>query len=197
MSTGRTLYVNAYIEDPDQLILTVYNHKRSFWSLPGCEIRPNETPESACARTLMNECDVGAKKLMPLYEDDAGTDGHVIVFQCAIDGFPRQTREEAPLRAMTHEEYVAQTPFPKFYERLFTIARERKLYCIMVQRHNPITGKWKYEDTYAHAFTREEALRGFLVGEGQEVQAGRMRVVDCGLVINYKVTDTKGVKLAV
>jgi ADP-ribose pyrophosphatase YjhB (NUDIX family) len=189
---GRTLYCNALVEDPDRLILAVYNPVRKFYSLPGCEVRPTENPADACARTLMNECGVGAKKLLDLYEDDAGQSAYVVVMQAVIDGFPRTTRVDAPVAAMTAEQYLAQTPWPKFYGALFAIVQARKLYCVHIERFSLRTRRWDLEDHYVHALTSEEATRNFLVGETLAVNEGRLRVVASGLAIGLKVADTKG-----
>jgi hypothetical protein len=194
---GRTLFVNAYVEDSDGLILTIYNHRRNFWSLPGCEVRAAETPELACARTLLNECSAGVNKILPLYEDEAGSDGYVIALQAAIDCMPRSTRQEAPICAMTHEEYLSQTDFPIFYSRLFAVARRLKLYCIAIERFRLATKQWGIETHYVHGISQDDARQKFLTGEKLAIQEGRIHIVDCGLVIGYKVIDDEGSKLVV
>jgi ADP-ribose pyrophosphatase YjhB (NUDIX family) len=194
---GRKLFVNAYVEDPDRLILVVHNHIRKFWSLPGCEVRSNEAPQIACVRTLFSECGVGVKQMLPLYEDEAGTDGYVIAYHVAIDGMPRTMRDEAPVRAMTHEEFLEQTGFPKFYGRMLAIAKQNQLFCIAVERFRLATKQWQLETHYVHAVDREQAQNSFLIGEEEAIRRKHLRVIDCGLVIGYKVEDNKGSRLSV
>jgi ADP-ribose pyrophosphatase YjhB (NUDIX family) len=188
-------FVNAYVEDPERLVLVVYNHVLGAWSLPGCEVRPGETPEQACARTLFAECGVEAKSVLPLFEGNAGEDAYVMTFACAIGGMPRTMHEKAPVRACTPEEYLAQTPYKAYYGKLFALAQTRQLYCTVALRRTK--GQWEREDHYTHGRDAHEAKRAFVVGEMQAINHGDLKVVETGLVIAYKVQDSQGIKLAV
>lgn len=193
---GRIVFCNAYVEDPSGLILVVYNPVDRHWSLPGCRVRRGESPESATARTLRSECAVGTLGMSILYEDEAGTDGFVVAFRVAIDGVPHSVRETARVAAMTAVEFLALTPYPKFYARLFAAATEARLYCVAVERKiGP--DEWRLENHYAHGTSPDEAEQKFLVGEEENVSSGRLHVVACGVVIGYRVNDKKGTQLSV
>lgn len=135
------------------------------------------------------------KSLLPLLEDEAGLTAYVVVMQAAIDRVPTTMREEAPVRAMNAEEYLAQTPFHNFYSRVFAVTQARKLYCVQAERYSRRTRRWDLEDHYVHALSGEEAGRNFLVGETLAHTEGRLRIVAAGLAIGLKVTDSKGEKL--
>jgi ADP-ribose pyrophosphatase YjhB (NUDIX family) len=191
---GRTVFCNAYVEDPTRLILVVYNPVQKHWTLPGGVVHEHENPQEACVRALLSECGVGTKQLLPLYEDDAGRDGYVIAYHAVIDGMPRVTHEGAEVSAMTPETFLTMTPFPKFYSRLFAVATTHKLYCVVVERCTD--GVWDLEKHHLHSFSREAAQRDFMLGEVEAVQAGMLRFVECAEAIGYKVEDSKGEKLS-
>jgi ADP-ribose pyrophosphatase YjhB (NUDIX family) len=195
MSAGRTLYCNAYVEDPDHLILVVWNPKGRFFSLPGCQVRPIENPADACARTLANECGVATRSLLPLYEGEAGGDAYVVAMQAVIADVPRTVRDEATVCAMTAADYLAQTPYPAFYAKLLGVAQARKLYCVQVERYSMRKQRWDLEAHYVHALDSEEAKRNFLVGESVALNEGRLRVVAAGIAIGLKVADAAGKQL--
>jgi ADP-ribose pyrophosphatase YjhB (NUDIX family) len=188
---GRTLFCNAYVEDPDGLVLVVWNPIMHHWSLPGCEVQSGETPENAAARSLQRECGVGARSFLPLYQDDAGQDGYVLVYQAAIDGMPRTMREGADVRAMTHEVFLRHTPYPNFYARVLACARVRKLYCTVTLRRTS-TGTWEREFHHTHGVDQTEARSAFEVGERDAIVRGDLKIVETAIVIGYKVADKQG-----
>jgi ADP-ribose pyrophosphatase YjhB (NUDIX family) len=192
--TDRKLFANALVMDPDGLFVVVWNHVTEKWELPCTEVRPSEDPTSAAARTLRSQCGVGARTLVPIFEDDVGRDGRAIVYSAVVDGMPAATRPEAEVRAMTSREFLARTAFPRFHTALFAIAEARKLFGVIVERRTPLG--WRLDDEYLHALTSEEAERLFLIGEQIAYNRGDLRIVAVGQVIGFHVKDKRGEKLS-
>jgi hypothetical protein len=194
---GRRVFCNAYIEDPTRLVLVVHDTQTDQWTLPSAPLLTDERSEAAVLRVLMGMCGVGARGMVKLYEDDIGRNAYVVAHQVIIDGMPRRVSDRYDIGAMTPDEFIAKTQFPKFYTRLFAVASTRKLYCVVcLRRIGPGEQEWKREDQYTHAFDADEAKRNILEGEGPNALS-HFKVVEAAPVVGYHVDDKDGKKVSV
>jgi ADP-ribose pyrophosphatase YjhB (NUDIX family) len=192
---GRRVFVNVYVEDPERLVLVAHDTQTGAWTLPSAPLKADEKPEAAAARVLLALCGVGAKSLIPLYEDDIGRNAYVIAVQAIVDGMPRRATERYDIGAMTPDEFIGKTQYPKFYTRLFAVATTRKLFCVVCMRWTgPTEEDWKREDQYTHAFDADEAKRNVMLGEDKFT---RVRIVEAGPVVGFHVDGSDGTKVSV
>lgn len=113
-------------QEDDGRFLCVWNPRYRGWSLPGGKVEEGETPEQAQARELEEETGMLTESRELVYEGPALTDAieriegrgrYVYVFKVKAIGEPRQMEERSPVRWMTVEDFLLNTPFFAFYRK--------------------------------------------------------------------------------
>lgn len=109
----------------DGRLLAVWNRRYVGWSMPGGKVEPGEGITGACIRELKEETGLVATKCIHIYKGptdspqtpDRGRICHV--FRVVAEGEPREVEEGCPVRWMTREEFLRESPFRDFYARMW------------------------------------------------------------------------------
>lgn len=116
----------ALIERSDGKILCVWNRRYNGWSLPGGKVEDGETVDEAVQRELLEEVGLLTRSMVKVFEGDHGlkvesTRGsRVHVFRVTpCPGTPRQMEDGCPVRWLTINEFIKESPFGEFYKRVF------------------------------------------------------------------------------
>lgn len=126
-----TSAVVALIERDDR-ILTVWNRTFGAWTLPGGKVETyDDSAEDALQRELMEETGLVAHGMAFIFRDvaDPHPKGLVITrvaaYRVAVrdDADPKPLERGSAIRWMTASEFLAQTPFPVWTERMYKEAK--------------------------------------------------------------------------
>jgi ADP-ribose pyrophosphatase YjhB (NUDIX family) len=118
----------SYIERDDGRILAVWNRRSNGWAMPGGKVEDGETVGMAQARELLEETGLETAGVSLVYDaptaikdsaipSDRGR--HVFVFRVIAAGEPREMEAGCPVRWVTREEFLAESPFREFYREMF------------------------------------------------------------------------------
>ncbi len=122
----------ALIVREDGRMLCVWNKRYAGWTLPGGLVEEGEELHQALARELLEETGLGISSFKNIYDGPVETllrDGrgsHVHVFEVNPSSYsPRECEVGCPVTWLTREEFLAWSPFYKFYEKMFeTLEKE-------------------------------------------------------------------------
>lgn len=119
----------AYVTREDGRMLVVWNKRYAGWTLPGGLVEEGEIPAQAVIRELEEETGLGSDgrrvawrqiyeaPTEPHLQDGRGTYCHV--FSVTVGGEPHEREVGCPVTWFTREEFLAWSPFKKFYEKMF------------------------------------------------------------------------------
>lgn len=105
-------------------VLCVWNKRYKTWSLPGGKVEDGETPEAAQRRELEEECGMLTQGAHLVHEgphglkSDRGRASAVCVFLVDAIGEPCAIEEGCPVQWMTVVDFLAQSSFGSFYEKV-------------------------------------------------------------------------------
>lgn len=118
----------AYVAREDGRMLCVWNKRYAGWTMPGGLVEEGETPAQAVIRELQEETGLGDRRTAwkqiyeaptePHFNDGRGTYCHVFEVITAT-GEAREQEVGCPVTWLTREEFLAWSPFYKFYEKMF------------------------------------------------------------------------------
>jgi 8-oxo-dGTP diphosphatase len=118
----------SYVEDRDGRLLAVWNRRYHGWAMPGGKVEDGETIEQTQARELYEETGLETLGASLIYNaptavkdshipSDRGR--HVYVFAVVVSGIPKEMEEGCPVKWVTREEFLEESPFREFYREMF------------------------------------------------------------------------------
>jgi ADP-ribose pyrophosphatase YjhB (NUDIX family) len=117
----------SLVERDDGRMLCVWNQRYNGWSLPGGMVEPNESVEAGQERELKEETGLQTIARTLVFDGEHGIKtahargraSRVYLFRIVAHGEPRQVESGCPIAWKTRTEFLAESPFAMFYERVF------------------------------------------------------------------------------
>jgi 8-oxo-dGTP pyrophosphatase MutT (NUDIX family) len=118
----------AYVTREDGRMLVVWNKRYAGWAMPGGLVEEGEELHQGMARELLEETGLHVSSFKNIYDGPTeallrdGRGSHVFVFRVTTKLDPEAPHEcevGCPVTWLTREEFLAWSPFYKFYEKMF------------------------------------------------------------------------------
>src|SRR5262245_19854813 len=113
--------ISLIFDQKDSKVLTVYNKRVNGWTLPGGKVEEGESVNVAQRRELKEETSLVTLFAIRIYEDFSASDSGrlVTIYLVAAKGEPKECEEGCPVQWMSVEDLIEQSPFSKFYKKMF------------------------------------------------------------------------------
>ena len=132
-------------------VLCVWNLRYNGWSLPGGMVEEGETALVAQGRELREETGLSTSQATQIFEGEHGLPSdssrasvvHIFKVETfAAEGSvaPREMEPGCPVRWMTREEFLTQSPFGAFYAKVFSDLYDSKMCMCLIGHHIAIPG---------------------------------------------------------
>jgi len=113
----------SFIPRSDGKLLCVWNRRLFGWSLPGGLVQPGESEAQAQERELREETGLETGQRMSLYRGPTslkvGRANLIHIYLVSAVGQPQAMEPGCPIEWLSREDYLNESPYAAFYEKLF------------------------------------------------------------------------------